>query len=42
MAKAFDDGLVRSIEGRTAANTTSTTFESFAATAMAPAYSMQQ
>ena len=28
--KAFDDGIVRSIEGRNAANTTPTTFEQFA------------
>ena len=30
MDKAFDDGIVRSIEGRNAANTTPTTFEQFA------------
>ncbi len=30
MDKAFDDGIVKSIEGRNAANTTPTTFEQFA------------
>jgi uncharacterized protein YbjT (DUF2867 family) len=30
LEKAFDDGIVRSIEGRTIANTTPTTFEQFA------------
>jgi len=30
MEKAFDDGIVKSIEGRTAANSTPTTFEQFA------------
>jgi uncharacterized protein YbjT (DUF2867 family) len=38
MEKAFNDGLVKSVEGRTAANTTSTTFEQFAAAVLAPAY----
>jgi uncharacterized protein YbjT (DUF2867 family) len=42
MDKAFDDGLVKAVAGRTAANTTPTTFESFAATAIGPAYAMQQ
>jgi uncharacterized protein YbjT (DUF2867 family) len=37
MSKAFDDGLVVSVEGRNAANTTPTTFETFVATALAPA-----
>jgi uncharacterized protein YbjT (DUF2867 family) len=39
MAKAFDDGLVVSVEGRNAANTTPTTFESWVATVFAPALS---
>jgi len=30
MEKAFDDGIVKSVEGRTAANSTPTTFEQFA------------
>ncbi|HWJ57854.1 MAG TPA: hypothetical protein VNR90_16545, partial [Vicinamibacterales bacterium] len=30
MEKAFDDGIVKSIEGRNAANTTPTAFEQFA------------
>jgi uncharacterized protein YbjT (DUF2867 family) len=38
MEKAFDDGIVRSEEGRTAANTTPTTFEQFAREVIAPAY----
>jgi uncharacterized protein YbjT (DUF2867 family) len=38
MDKAFDDGLVKSVEGRNAGNTTPTTFEQFAATVLAPAY----
>lgn len=37
MAKAFDDGIVVSVEGRNAANTTPMTFESWVATALAPA-----
>ena len=37
MSKAFDDGLVVSVEGRSAANTTPTTFETFVATTLAPA-----
>ena len=37
MSKAFDDGLVVSVEGRNAANTTPTTFETFVATTLAPA-----
>jgi uncharacterized protein YbjT (DUF2867 family) len=37
MSKAFDDGLVVSVEGRTATNTTPTTFETWAATVLAPA-----
>jgi uncharacterized protein YbjT (DUF2867 family) len=38
MEKAFDDGLVRSVEGRNAATTTPTTFEQFAREVLAPAY----
>jgi uncharacterized protein YbjT (DUF2867 family) len=38
MAKAFNDGIVVSREGRTAANTTPTTLEQFAREVIAPAY----
>jgi uncharacterized protein YbjT (DUF2867 family) len=38
MAQAFNDGRVRSLEGRSAANTTPTSFETFAAEVLAPAY----
>lgn len=38
MAQGFNEGRVRSLEGRTAANTTPTTLESFAAAVLAPAY----
>jgi uncharacterized protein YbjT (DUF2867 family) len=38
MAKAFNDGIVVSREGRTASNTTPTTFEQFARDVIAPAY----
>ena len=38
MARAFNAGTVRSLEGRSAANTTPTSFESFAAEVLAPAY----
>jgi uncharacterized protein YbjT (DUF2867 family) len=38
MAKAFNDGIVVSREGRTAANTTPTTFEQFAREVIVPAY----
>jgi len=38
MEKAFDDGIVTSVEGRNATNTTSTTFEQFAGEVLAPAY----
>lgn len=38
MAKAFNEGLVVSREGRTAANTTPTTFEQFAREVIVPAY----
>jgi uncharacterized protein YbjT (DUF2867 family) len=38
LEKALDDGLVTSVEGRSAANTTPTTFEQFAAEVFAPAY----
>jgi uncharacterized protein YbjT (DUF2867 family) len=38
MARAFNDGLVRSLEGRLAANTTPTSLETFAAEVLVPAY----
>lgn len=38
MEKVFDDGIVTSVEGRNAANTTPTTFEQFARAVLAPAY----
>jgi hypothetical protein len=38
MARAFNDGMVRSLEGRSAANTTPTSLETFAAKVLAPAY----
>jgi uncharacterized protein YbjT (DUF2867 family) len=38
MEKAFDDGLVVSVDGRNAGNTTPTTFESFAREVVAPAF----
>jgi uncharacterized protein YbjT (DUF2867 family) len=38
MERALDDGIVRSVEGRSAANTTPTTFEQFAERVLAPAY----
>jgi uncharacterized protein YbjT (DUF2867 family) len=38
MEKSFDDGIVKSVEGRTTANTTPTTFEQFAREVLAPAY----
>jgi uncharacterized protein YbjT (DUF2867 family) len=38
MARAFNDGMVRSLEGRSAANTTTTSLEAFAAEVLAPAY----
>jgi uncharacterized protein YbjT (DUF2867 family) len=38
MARAFNEGAVRSLEGRSAANTTPTSFEAFAAEVLAPAY----
>jgi uncharacterized protein YbjT (DUF2867 family) len=38
MEKAFDDGLVKALEGRTAATTAPTTFEQFAGEVLAPAY----
>ncbi len=41
MSKAFNDGLVKSVEGRNAKNTTSTRFEDFATQALAPAYRAQ-
>jgi uncharacterized protein YbjT (DUF2867 family) len=41
MEKAFDDGLVVSVEGRNTSNTTPTTLESFAGEVLAPAYNSQ-
>jgi uncharacterized protein YbjT (DUF2867 family) len=41
MAKAFNEGVVKSVEGRNARNTTPTRFEDFAAQALAPAYRAQ-
>jgi uncharacterized protein YbjT (DUF2867 family) len=38
MDKAFDDGIVKSLEGRSAGNTTPTTLDQFAAGVIAPAY----
>jgi len=38
MEKSFDDGIVKSVGGRNAANTTPTTFEQFAGEVLAPAY----
>jgi uncharacterized protein YbjT (DUF2867 family) len=38
MDKAFDDGIVVSVEGRKPSNTTPTTFEQFAADVIAPAF----
>ncbi|HLF23526.1 MAG TPA: hypothetical protein VI565_06335, partial [Burkholderiales bacterium] len=38
MSKAFNEGLVKSVEGRNARNTTPTHFEDFAAQVFAPAY----
>ncbi len=38
MAKGFNAGKVRTLEGRSAANTTPTSFETFAAEVLAPAY----
>ena len=38
MARAFNAGKVRSLEGRSAANTTPTSFETFAAEVLVPAY----
>jgi uncharacterized protein YbjT (DUF2867 family) len=38
MEQAFDEGIVASVEGRSAGNTTATTFEQFAAGVFAPAY----
>ena len=38
MARAFNDGRVGSLEGRSAANTTPTSFETFAAEVLAAAY----
>ena len=38
MAKGFNAGMVRSLEGRSAANTTPTSLEAFAAEVLAPAY----
>jgi uncharacterized protein YbjT (DUF2867 family) len=41
MAKAFNEGLVQSEEGRNARNTTQTRFEDFVAHTLAPAYRVQ-
>jgi len=41
MAKAFNAGIVTSVEGRNAKNTTSTRFEDFATQVLAPAYRAQ-
>jgi hypothetical protein len=41
MARAFNDGLVKSVEGRSARNTTSTSFEDFVTQTLAPAYRAQ-
>jgi len=41
MEQALDEGIVGSIEGRNAANTTATTFEQFARDVLAPAYRRQ-
>ena len=41
MEKAFDDGIVVSVTGRNASNTTATTLEQFAADVLAPAYNSQ-
>ena len=41
MSKAFNEGLVKPVEGRNARNTTLTRFEDFASTALAPAYRAQ-
>jgi uncharacterized protein YbjT (DUF2867 family) len=38
MSKAFNEGLVKSVEGRNARNTTPTRFEEFATQVFAPAY----
>jgi uncharacterized protein YbjT (DUF2867 family) len=41
MARAFNDGLVKSVEGRNARNTTPTRFEDFVTQTLAPAYRAQ-
>jgi len=41
MQKAFNEGLIKSVEGRSARNTTPTRFEDFAAQTLAPAYRAQ-
>ncbi len=38
MSKAFNEGMVRTVEGRNAGNTTPTRFEDFAVNVLAPAY----
>ncbi len=38
MARAFNEGRVRALEGRSTANSTPTSFETFAAEVLAPAY----
>ena len=41
MSKAFNDGIVKSVEGRNPRNTTPTRFEDFATNVLAPAYHAQ-
>ncbi len=41
MARAFNQGIVRSVEGRNAKNTTPTRFEDFATQVLAPVYKAQ-
>jgi hypothetical protein len=41
MARAFNDGLVKSVEARNARNTTPTRFEDFVTQSLAPAYRAQ-
>jgi hypothetical protein len=38
MSKAFNEGLVKSVEGRNSRNTTPTRFEDFVTQVMVPAY----
>ena len=41
MQKAFNEGVIKSVEGRNGRNTTATRFEDFAAQTLAPAYRAQ-